>query len=125
MDELQDLDQVEAEAVLAGDVVRLEQVWHDEYIVNNPFNTVVDRAEVLVLVRGGQIAYRSFERTTEAVRLIGDTGVRMGEAVVVPADGAPSEGQTVVRRYTHIWLRGDSGWRLAARHASVVNSTPL
>lgn len=29
-------------------------------------------------------------------------------------------GQTVKRRYTNIWMKQSAGWKLVARHASVV-----
>ena len=103
--------------MLAGDTERLRSLWDDDYIVNNPFNVVVTRSQVLEMVQGGQIAYTSFERTVEATRVTGDVAVTMGHEVVVPK----GETDPVTRRYTHVWLRGGGAWQLVARHASVAS----
>lgn len=118
--DLHDLDQREAEAMAAGDADALQLLWHDDLVVNNPFNVVVTGSQVLERVRGGQLAYRHFERIQEATRVHGDTAVTMGHEVVQPADGTPLAGETVTRRYTHVWLWCGDRWRLVGRHASVV-----
>jgi ketosteroid isomerase-like protein len=113
--ELIDLDRAEAEAMLAGDIGRLGALWSDDFIVNNPFNMVVERSQVLAGVEARRIAYSAFERTVEATRVSADVAVTMGRETVSPVgDGA------VARRYTHVWRRVDGAWRLAARHASIV-----
>ena len=37
--------------MLEGDIDRLGSLWDDDFIVNNPFNVVVARAQVLEMVR--------------------------------------------------------------------------
>jgi ketosteroid isomerase-like protein len=117
------LEQSEASAMLKGDVDALSQYWADEFIVNNPANMVVTRVQVLDLVRAKRIAYVRFDRATEALSVLGDTAIAMGQEVVVPAPGAPFAGQTVTRRYTNIWLRTNDVWRLVGRQATVVSAT--
>lgn len=115
--EVEELDRDEAAAMLAGDAERLGRIWDDGFIVNNPFNVVVSRSQVLDMVRARQIAYSSFERTAEAIRLVGDTAITMGQEVVIPnGEGAP-----VTRRYTHVWIHSNDQWRLAARQASIAS----
>ena len=109
--------------MLAGDVERLEQLWDDGFIVNTTSNVIVAKPDVLRLVQAGRI-YRSLDRTTEIVRVIGETAVVMGQEVVVPSSGTPGGGETITRRYTHVWVQHKDQWRLAARHASVVTDTP-
>lgn len=102
--------------MLRGDIDSLGTLWDDEFIVTNPFNVVVGRTQVLQMVHEGRIAYATFERTVEAIRVSGVVGITMGQEVVVPQ----RETQPVTRRYTHVWLRDNESWRLAARHASLV-----
>ena len=54
--------------MLAGDVDRLEQLWDDSFIVTNTFNVLVTKPDVVGLVRSGQLAYRSLDRTIEPRR---------------------------------------------------------
>jgi ketosteroid isomerase-like protein len=109
--------------MLAGDLDRLEQLWDDGLIMNTASNAIVTKPDVLRLLQAGQI-YRSLDRTTEIVRVIGEITIVMGQEVVVPSSGTPGGGETITRRYTHVWVRHKDQWRLAARHASVVTDTP-
>ena len=61
-----------------------------------------------------------FERKSESVRVDGDLAIIMGAETVRPTAGAPMAGQTIQRRFTNIWRRGDRTWRLYARHANVL-----
>jgi ketosteroid isomerase-like protein len=119
-DDARTWEAAEAAAMLAGDATALGDLWDDGFVVSNPANRVVSRAEVLDRVAARQIAYSSFARTPEAVRLLGDTVVVLGEEVVVPTASAPHAGQRVTRRYTHVWHRSRDRWRLAARQATIV-----
>jgi ketosteroid isomerase-like protein len=123
---INELDRVEAVAILAGDADALDEIFADDFIVNNlPLSTVVSRDFVLEWVRGGGFAYRSFVRTPEAVHVIGDTAITMGREVAVSSEGNPfaGEGETVTSRYTHVWIRRDDRWRLVARQASIASAS--
>ena len=67
-----------------------------------------------------QTARESMTRTTEKVTLRGDFAIAMGSETIVPGEGQPRAGQTVARRYTHVWMKESGGWKLVARHANVV-----
>lgn len=116
--EVRDLDRREAEAVLAADYATLDQLWAEDFIVNNPFNKVA-RASTGV-VRTGALTYSSFVREVEAVEVHGEVVVVMGKETVVPKGSSPDSGKTILRRYTHLWMKRDGKWRLTARHANVV-----
>ena len=115
------LDAQEAEAVLRGDYALIDELWADDFIVNNPFNTVgFGRTG---RVRTGVITYASFERVPEFVGLRGDVAIVMGHEVVVPMAPSVDAGRTLRRRYTNIWAKTGVGWKLAARHANVIEAT--
>jgi uncharacterized protein DUF4440 len=120
IDHARELDRAEAAAMLAGDHDRLDQLWDDGFIVNTTSNAIVTKPDALRLVQAGQI-YSSLDRTTEIVHAIGETAIVMGHEVVVAASGTPAGGETLTRRYTHVWVQHEDQWRLAARHASLVD----
>lgn len=109
--------------VLNQDLESLTSVWSENFMVNNPANRVSpNRAFVFDLIRAGRIHYTSFESRIEALRVDGDLAIVMGAETVVPTGQAPHAGQTVERRFTHVWQRHGDTWLLAARHA---NELPL
>jgi ketosteroid isomerase-like protein len=119
--EIRKLDHAEAEGLLRKDVARLEQVWAEDFTVNNPRNSITKgRKEVLALIRNGTIDYASFIREIETILFHGDTVIVMGRETIQPGGKAPFAGQTVRRRYTHFWMKKQDRWLLTARHANVI-----
>lgn len=117
--EIKALDQAEARAVLARDRAALEKLFAEDVVVTNPFGNLLGRDEVLSRLTVGEVEYKSFTTETEMVRFLGDVAVSAGKETVVPAQG-PQTGQTVHRRFTHVWKRDKAGWRLSVRHASAI-----
>jgi ketosteroid isomerase-like protein len=119
--EIRRLDQAEAEGLLRKDVAALEQLWAEDFTVNNPRNGITNgRREVAALIRNGTIDYSAFVREIETMVFHGDTVIVMGLETVQPVGKAPYAGQTVRRRYTHFWMKRHGRWLLTARHANVI-----
>lgn len=107
--------------VLARDTSALREVWAPTFAVNAPINRVTpSRAVVFDLLTQGLVHYSSYETTIEFLRVDGPLAVVMGAEVVRPTGKAPHAGETVQRRYTHIWRKDDGSWLLVARHANIV-----
>ena len=108
-------------AIVNSDLQTLERLWKPDFIVNAPRNVVVpNREAVLEVFRAGIASYDRFDQTRDTIRIIGDQAVVMGSETVRPTgESAPHAGQTVHRRYTHVWQSTDAGWRLAIRHAHI------
>lgn len=121
--EIRRLDAQEADAVLRGDFALVDELWADDFIVNNPSNTVGFGRQGPV--RTGAISYTSFERVAEVVALRGDVAIVMGREAVVPKAPSPNAGRTLHRRYTNIWMKTTRGWKLSARHANVIAAANL
>lgn len=120
-DTIRQLEEQERQAVLREDTAALEQLWSDEFIVNNPQNRVTaSRDDALALVRRGLIRYAAFERQIEAIRFNDDIAIVMGAETVEPVGDTPRAGTTVRRRYTNIWRKQAATWRMIARHANVI-----
>jgi ketosteroid isomerase-like protein len=66
------------------------------------------------------LAYSSYKFEVEHILIKNDLVITMGNETVVPAMGNPSGGQTLKRRYTHVWHKEINNWKLIARHANVV-----
>ncbi|MCO6497671.1 MAG: nuclear transport factor 2 family protein [Chitinophagaceae bacterium] len=119
--EINRLEMAEHEALLRADTVRLKQIWDKDFMVNAPINKVSkNRAEVLKLVKSGFISYTSFKRDVEQMLISGDIVISMGSETVVPSKGRPNAGKAIKRRYTNIWQKKKSEWKLIARHANVI-----
>ena len=115
-------------AALNRDVAALERLWSEHLTVNAPDNRVVvgRRAVLDGYLRTGVINFSSFERQIEFLRVDGDFAILMGGETVRPITDAPTSGlvagETVHRRFTHIWKKEAGTWRLFARHANVIPS---
>jgi ketosteroid isomerase-like protein len=119
--EVRRLEQLEVRAILARDRDTLRTIWDAAYIVNNPQGVIAEASADDPTDRPVmQMARTAFTRTTEKVAVRGDVAFAMGSETIVPGEGQPKTGQTVTRRYTNIWMKQASGWKLMARHANVV-----
>jgi ketosteroid isomerase-like protein len=113
------LEEKERLGVLNRDLDTLRQLWAETFFVNAPANQVSpDRQAVLNLFAQGVLHYAAFERRIERIRVDGDLAIVMGGESIQPAGNAPRAGQTVQRRFTHVWRRQAGEWRLVARHAN-------
>lgn len=115
---IRELDRTEADAVLRGDHSVTDQLWSDNFTVNNPFNNVVKASGGPI--RTGALTYSSFVREIESVQIRGTTAIVMGRETVVPNGNSPDAGKTIHRRYTNIWIKEKDKWLLTARHANVI-----
>ena len=122
---VRELDDQERIAVLKRDVP-VERLWSEQLTVNAPNNQVVvgRRANLDMFVHSGIINFSRFDRQIEFVRADGDFVFIMGLETVTPISDAPSAGlvagRTIQRRFTNIWKRERSDWRIVARHANVI-----
>jgi ketosteroid isomerase-like protein len=115
---IRSLEQAEVDALLRNDLAAVRAHWADDYVVNNPFNMVVNASEGPI--QAGTLTYDSFVREIERVVVHENTVIVMGRELVVPNASSPDAGATIQRRFTNIWMNRDGRWLLSARHASVV-----
>ncbi len=112
------LEQGEIDALLRNDLNAVESNWAKDYVVNNPFNVVVNASQGPI--RAGTLTYSSFVREVERVLIHGNTVIVMGHETVVPSGTSADVGKTINRRFTNIWMKRNGKWLLTARHASVI-----
>jgi ketosteroid isomerase-like protein len=97
----------------------LRIIWAPGFMVNAPTNRVVVGGQV-EMVMAGVINYTSYKQEIEQILLKGDIVIEMGNETVVPVINNRKGGQTIKRRYTHIWAKENGSWKLIARHANEV-----
>jgi hypothetical protein len=107
-------------AFLVNDTAALDTMLANDFIVNSPQNRIIEKAELLNMVRRGVLAISTFEQKIDAVRRFGDIVVVMGVDSVVYAPPATVAGQTHRRRFTDLWQLRDTTWTFVARQASLL-----
>lgn len=118
---IRSLEEQERAAVLKEDVPALEQLWSEQLIVNTPQSEIsADRSVVFDRIKRGLIRYSQFDRLIEAIRFNGDLAIVMGSETVVRKGDPATATPAVHRRFTNIWRKSGSTWRMIARHANVV-----
>ena len=117
-DQIRALEQAEVAALLRNDIPAMQRNWATDYVVNNPFNVVVDASKGPI--RAGTLTYSSFKREIERVLIRGNTVIVMGSETVVPSGKSADAGKTIHRRFTNVWMKKGGRWLLTARHANVV-----
>jgi len=119
-DEIKELEQMEVKAVLENDTITLKKLWDKEYVVNNPDNKVVLAKPNSVFRPVLNKPRISFTRVVEHITIKGNIVFSMGHETIIPGGNLPKSGQTVQRRYTHVWMKADGTWKLVARHANEI-----
>ncbi|MEW5979505.1 MAG: nuclear transport factor 2 family protein [Acidobacteriota bacterium] len=119
-EEIRRLNEQEVKALLRNDAATLEHLWSDDFVVTNPFNKFIDKRQVLAMTQSGTLAFTSYDRQVDYVRVYNDTAVVAGGETVVWAGTLPTAGQTSRLRFTGIWMKQGGRWQEVARHANMV-----
>jgi hypothetical protein len=110
----------EVDAFLKNDPDRMASIWSDDFVVTNPLNRFVTKAQVLAMVRSGVLVITSYDRTIEYDRVYGDTAIMAGSETVVWGGKMPNAGKTEHLRFTAVWKYQVGRWQEIARHANIV-----
>ena len=119
--ELRRLNAREVEALLRNDLGTLRSLWSSDFVVTNPLNEFVHKREVIGLIESNILAFTSYDRQLEYVRIYGDTAIVAGRETVVWAGKMPNAGKTSHLRFTAVWMKQDGRWQEVARHANIVD----
>lgn len=117
--EIRGLEEKHIQAILQKDSATLQKIWAPGFMVNSPRNIVVTGGQV-ERVMTGALAYSSYHFEMQQILIKENIVITMGNETVVPVMGNPKGGQTIKRRYTHIWEKENGSWILIARHANEV-----
>lgn len=118
--EIRRLEEREIRTVQRGDTAALLRLWSNAFVVNNPYNQIVTRPQILAFMRQGQLDYSTVQRVVEKVTVVDQVAIAMGHEIVTPQRATQFAGKVERRQYTDVWLKTKAGWRLTARQASLV-----
>ncbi|HEV8369777.1 MAG TPA: nuclear transport factor 2 family protein [Pyrinomonadaceae bacterium] len=119
-EEIRRLNAQEVAGLLNNNVRLLESLWADEFVVTNPLNKFVNKQDVLSLIQSGTLAFASYERRIDYVRVFRDFAVVAGGETVVWAGKMPNAGRASLLRFTGVWTRRNGHWQEVARHANII-----
>ena len=106
-------------AQLSGDVTTLDRLLDDALVFTALDGAVVGKADDLALHRSRRLRISKMEWSQRRILDFGDTvvvTVRMDAEAVF--DGVSAQGPL---RYTRVWFRRSSGWRVVAGHMSTIS----
>ncbi len=110
----------EVAAFLANDPAALARLWSDKFMVTNPFNALVNKGQVLGMVRGGVLGFKAYVRTLDYLRVEGGIAIVAGSETTTFAGNTALTGKTTHLRFTAVWMKEGEAWREVVRHASIV-----
>ena len=119
--EVRRLNAQEVEALLHNDIRTLGRLWSSDFVVTNPLNKFVNKQEVVGLIESNFLAFTSYDRQVEYVRIYGDTAIVAGGETVVWAGKMPNAGKMSHLRFTAVWVKQDGRWQQVARHANILD----
>jgi len=119
--ELRTLNAHEVEALMHNNLRALSRLWSDDFVVTNPLNKFVNKQQVVELIESNTLAFTSYDRQIEYVRIYDATAIVAGSETVVWAGKMPNAGKTSHLRFTAVWMKQEGRWREVARHANIVD----
>ncbi len=121
--QIRDLDEKQRAWMLLEDTESLKKIYDTDLLVNAPFNAVTSGSGVVFyLVHTGFIKLSGFTIKIEKVLVKDGVAVTMGSETITFDKNStnPHAGQTIKRRYTHVYLKEGGSWKLIARHANEI-----
>jgi Domain of unknown function (DUF4440) len=114
------LEAEQTKAILEADTITLKKIWADDFHVNNPYNIVVNKDQVIQRIKTTFIEYSEYTQEPEYYGVFDDVVIVMGKETAVPIGDNPDKGKKLVRRYTDVYKLINGEWKEIARHANVV-----
>jgi hypothetical protein len=112
---LEELDRVSR---MNADTAILFKLWSDDYVINNPNNTVLTAGQIKNFSRSSGMDSSSFTRNIEKMVFVKDIAIVMGHEIVAPKNKFDNAGKSTTRRFTDVWIKSDTSWQLSARQAT-------
>ena len=116
--EIRNLEKMEGEAFVKKDTAALFHLFSPQLVVNTPLNRVATLEDIKRLLRIGKIDLTSSGKNIEKITFINNMAVVMGQDIIKPQGVMEGAGKIVTRRYTDVWIKEESGWKLTVRQAT-------
>lgn len=116
--EIKRLEKTATDAIVSHDTLTLFNILAKDNMVNSPNHQIANYKRTKNFIRARLIDYSLFEINLEKIQVYDQVVITMGIELLKPIGKALQAGQTVKRRYTHVWMRRQGAWKLVARHYS-------
>ena len=108
------------QAFREGNVAAIDEMLSNEFVVNSPLNNVVDKKQLVGMVRSGALTVSEFTQDIDRITRFGDVVFVMGADKVVWTKPSPNAGRTDRRRFTDVWRLENGRWVFIARQATLL-----
>jgi Domain of unknown function (DUF4440) len=117
--EVEEVEQLEANAMLRADVAVLDDLWDDHLLAYSTVNLYARKDTLLGLLRKGGLRLQSHSRKTQEVSVDDQIAIAIGnERSELVAGGSP--GTIFICSYLNVWIRRSDGWKLMGRHVGQI-----
>jgi Domain of unknown function (DUF4440) len=117
--EIENIEQREADAMLCADLSALESIWDEKLIAYSTANLYAGKRVLLDYMAAGGLRLKSHKRQTIEVVFDGDKAVSIG------LENSEMEGISTgilwLCSYMNVWTRRIDGWKLLARYVGRVS----
>jgi ketosteroid isomerase-like protein len=119
--QIQALEERRCQAMIDKDMKTLEALYADELVYTHSSATVDDKKSYLAGIASGKFDYKSINRITPDIRILGDTAVVTGRVEIsVRAGGADRQ---LNSRYTIVWVKRGGNWQAVTWQSTPVPKT--
>jgi hypothetical protein len=119
--EIKKLEDCRYEALIGSDFDTLDKLLGDDLIYTHSSGQSDSRAEYIALCKKGVFQYLKIERPIENIQVYGATVVVTGRVsmdVIIEGNR-----KSLNSRYTNVWIKGPTGWRMVVWQSTPIHAT--
>lgn len=115
--EIEALEHELARAWMAGDCAAWADLIAPEWMVTHLDGQVITREQAIAMCHAARVRATEMRYEDLAVRVFGTTAVATGRTIATAESDPP---ETMVLRFTDVWIHRDGRWQVVASHATRV-----
>jgi ketosteroid isomerase-like protein len=115
---IRQLDDERIQAQIGADRAALDRIYADDFVGIGPSGTVRTKPQVLSDFASGNLKFQSITTDDVQIRVYGNTAVEIGRSTMNGQD--KNKPVPVDNRFTRVWVKQHSRWRLVANHYSLL-----
>lgn len=116
-DEIRSLENQERAAFITKDTTKLSGIWSPLLVVTNPDNSIETISDIKVGFFKNRKSIVPFDRIIEKITINDNVAVVMGHEMT-NAVTSDNQAKSITRRFTNIWMKNGSDWKLTARQST-------
>lgn len=120
-DQIRGLEKQEREAYIKKDTTKLSTLWSSTLVVTNSDNSIKTVSDLKTDFSKSSKSIAPFERIIEKITINDNVAAVMGREITTPSMSSNIQQKAVTRRFTNIWMKSGSDWKLTARQATNIS----